>query len=105
MDKVIYKYTLVPDFSGRCRIEVPQGSKFLAVGEQASTLPAWYEASSPAALVAWYEVDPLEKSVNEYLWVYPTGIKFDKGDTTHLGTVFMTSGLVFHIYGFKEVNY
>jgi len=84
----IYKYELVPNKTCHTYVEMPTIRKPISVGEQDNRL------------IVWAEVDEHDKAfMSAYFYVIPTGFKeLPNADIKFIGTVQMSSGLVFHIY-------
>lgn len=79
--KTIYKYTLGPE------IELPKGALIVAVGEQYGVMFLWANVDTDA---------PKEIRTFEAI---ATGECMDDFDNMqYIGTIFMNSGLVFHIH-------
>ena len=84
----IYKYELIQNEPCKAHVGMPLGRKPISVGEQ------------NGKLFVWAEIDEHEElSMITWFYVIPTGFKeLPDGDIEFIGTVQMSSGLVWHIY-------
>ena len=90
--KTIYKYQLTPTME-RIFLSVPGGMKFLHAGEQ------------DGALTVWSIVNTESPSQDVWIRVYGTGWPIESPWTlTHIGTVQMTDGLVWHVFEEKPTT-
>lgn len=81
--KKIWKYAINP----KTKLEMPAGSRILTLHTQDNQPQLW-------ALV-----DPTAPLVTRVFHALPTGVKFDDGNLSYIGTVHINSGtLVFHIF-------
>jgi hypothetical protein len=82
--RTVYKYGLNPGYNS---FSVPYDSKIVHVDEQYGQLYAWIEVNSD-------QVPGYLRQFN----VYGTGHYITNVGDTHIASVVMTSGLVWHVY-------
>lgn len=90
--RIVYKYRLMFDNSGRATVEVPVHHTFLEVKEQ-----------YPGEIYAWYLITPVSTSKKKRLTyvIVPTGspFKMDYPMDSFVKTIFLSNNtLVFHLF-------
>jgi hypothetical protein len=86
--RTIFKYDLMIGYNS---LYLPDGYKVVHVGEQYGNLTIWVEQ----------DATDTKHGIYCYLYVYGTGQQFFDTGAVHVGTVLMSNGLVWHVYGTK----
>lgn len=88
--QVIHKYKLI---ASPTIIETPLDSKFLKVHSQGECIHVWFQQDK----------EPMFSTTNKHTFlIVRTGEEFDDYGYTYVDTVFISNGLVFHIFKKNE---
>jgi hypothetical protein len=89
MMKVIYKFKLKAE--DEQQIELPFGSTFVCANKQLTS-------TTREEIMLWFLCNKDATKVKRKVVVVPTGMDFSDDNLVYLDTVFLSGGLVFHIF-------